>query len=151
MHNLVWCRKLIKRQLLPVPRSIHYLSSCDIINNGRTTTANLIIELKSNWKLTLIHAHIFIHPLIHREVPNDYWRSIWRKYLFTINASLIVLCRYTHFAISKEISSEAVALNFLWTTDISYFSASQNECTNTIKRHSHGDNFRTVQILSTRF
>jgi len=52
-------------------------------------------------------------------------------------SDLIVLCHYIHFAISGEIFSEAVALNFLWTTDISYFSASQNECTNTIKRHSH--------------
>lgn len=41
MHNPVWCRKLIKRQLLPVPRSIHYLSSYDIINSGRTTATNL--------------------------------------------------------------------------------------------------------------
>jgi len=61
-------------------------------------------------------------------------------------SDLIVLCRYTHFTISGKFLQK---LNFLWTTDISYFSASQNECTNTIKR-SHGDDFR-AQIPSTKF
>lgn len=125
-HNPVWCRKPIKRQLLPAPCSIHYLSSCDIINSGCTTATNLNrtnrIESCAYREAVLIERSLARILFIINIRPISFLPVVILILLSPGNSSVWKLSR----------------LNFLWATDISYFTAAQ-EMRHSQKRFSHRD------------